>query len=160
MTVPAASESTATVINGETRHTLFVANGNDFVVASAGNNQFYVFAVSDADLARVGATCTAQNISAVPESAKLGHAGCRLGHAGLFGAPQECKKVWVIAQIEIVYALFTLTLKKRLADQYTGVTGNADSFGQTDPGAGYCKAMSCFMLHPFCSVGFLIIRSS
>ena len=55
------------VIDGVTRHTLFVANDNDFVAGVAGHNKFYVFAVSDADLAAVGATYTAQMISSVPE---------------------------------------------------------------------------------------------
>ena len=36
--------------NGQLLHTLFVANDNDFVPASAGQNQFFVFGFSDADL--------------------------------------------------------------------------------------------------------------
>lgn len=46
------------------RHTLWVANDNDFDVAHAGDNQFYVFAI-DADTLP---TFQAQNISAVPEA--------------------------------------------------------------------------------------------
>ncbi len=38
------------VINGIIKHTLWVANDNDFVPADAGTNKFFVFAVSDADL--------------------------------------------------------------------------------------------------------------
>jgi hypothetical protein len=52
------------VINGVTKHTIYVTNDNDFVPATAGPNNFYVFAATDADL---GATFTAQSISAVPE---------------------------------------------------------------------------------------------
>ena len=35
---------------GNTLHTLFIANDNDFDAASAGTNQFYVFGFTDADL--------------------------------------------------------------------------------------------------------------
>ena len=38
------------VINGITKHTLWVANDNDFEPADSGTNKFFVFAVSDADL--------------------------------------------------------------------------------------------------------------
>jgi hypothetical protein len=55
------------VIDGTTMHTLYVANDNDFVPGVAGDNKFYVFAVSDADLAAVGVTYTAQVISPIPE---------------------------------------------------------------------------------------------
>ena len=69
--IPAKIEGLAfgqdVIIDGVTRHTLFVANDNDFVPGVAGHNKFYVFAVSDADLAAVGATYTAQMISPVPE---------------------------------------------------------------------------------------------
>ncbi len=69
--IPAKIEGMAfgedVVIDGVIRHTLFIANDNDFVPSVAGDNKFYVFAVSDADLAAVGATYTAQTISPVPE---------------------------------------------------------------------------------------------
>ncbi|SEL24152.1 FxDxF family PEP-CTERM protein [Nitrosovibrio tenuis] len=69
--VPAKMEGLAfgedVVIDGVIRHTLFFTNDNDFVPGVAGDNKFYVFAVSDADLATVGATYTAQMISPVPE---------------------------------------------------------------------------------------------
>jgi hypothetical protein len=69
--IPAKIEGLAfgqdVVIDGVTMHTLFVANDNDFVPGVAGDNKFYVFAVSDADLANVGAVYTAQSISSVPE---------------------------------------------------------------------------------------------
>ena len=55
------------VINGITEHTLYVANDNDFVPATAGANRFFVFAVSDADL---GATFQQQQIPE-PESLVL-----------------------------------------------------------------------------------------
>jgi hypothetical protein len=69
--IPAKIEGLAfgddVVIDGVTRHTLFITNDNDFVPGVAGDNKFYVFAVSDDDLAAVGATYTAQMISPVPE---------------------------------------------------------------------------------------------
>ncbi|WP_158025681.1 PEP-CTERM sorting domain-containing protein [Rhodoferax antarcticus] len=37
-------------ISGEIKHTLFVSNDNDFVPGVAGDNKFFVFAVSDANL--------------------------------------------------------------------------------------------------------------
>ena len=46
-------------------HTLFVANDNDFI-AGAGDNQFFVFGFTDADLATFGADIVQQQISAVP----------------------------------------------------------------------------------------------
>jgi len=58
--------------NGELLHTLFIANDNDFVQGIAGNNQFFVYGLSDATLAQVGATFTAQSIAEVPEPATLG----------------------------------------------------------------------------------------
>ena len=57
------------VVNGTLLHTLFIANDNDFVQGLAGANQFYVFGISDADLAVVNATYTAQKFVEVPEPA-------------------------------------------------------------------------------------------
>jgi hypothetical protein len=37
-------------VNGAMRHTLFIANDNDFEVEESGTNMFYVFAFTDADL--------------------------------------------------------------------------------------------------------------
>jgi len=51
-------------INGAAFHTLWVTNDNDFVSVVAGASQFFVYAVSDADL---GTTFQAQAIAAVPE---------------------------------------------------------------------------------------------
>jgi hypothetical protein len=69
--IPAKIEGLAfgqdVVIGGVTMHTLFVANDNDFLPGVAGDNKFFVFAVSDADLAKVGAVYTAQSISPIPE---------------------------------------------------------------------------------------------
>ena len=71
--IPAKIEGLAfgedVVVNGTVLHTLFIANDNDFVQASAGPNQFYVFGVSDADLALVNATYMAQQIVEVPAPA-------------------------------------------------------------------------------------------
>jgi hypothetical protein len=38
------------VVNGQTLHTLYLANDNDFVPAVAGTNKFFVFGFTDADL--------------------------------------------------------------------------------------------------------------
>ncbi|MDO9166302.1 MAG: esterase-like activity of phytase family protein [Rhodoferax sp.] len=63
-------------INGETLHTLYVANDNDFVPGVAGNNQFFVFALSDTDL---GATFAQQQI---PEPKSLALVLLGLGAVG------------------------------------------------------------------------------
>ena len=53
------------MLNGASWHTLWVANDNDFSLDTAGTNQFFVFALSDADL---GAIFEPQAIAAaVPE---------------------------------------------------------------------------------------------
>lgn len=54
-------------LNGVFAHTLYVANDNDFVPGVAGDNKFYVFALTDADL---GATFEQQRIPE-PESLSL-----------------------------------------------------------------------------------------
>jgi Esterase-like activity of phytase/PEP-CTERM motif len=51
-------------LNGVSFHTLWITNDNDFVAGVAGPSQFFVYAVSDADL---GTTFQAQAIAAVPE---------------------------------------------------------------------------------------------
>lgn len=55
-------------VNGQLEHTLWVANDNDFVPATAGQNMFYVFGFTDADLAKYGASFTPEQIAAVPEA--------------------------------------------------------------------------------------------
>jgi hypothetical protein len=74
--VPAKIEGLAfgadVVDNGVLMHTLYVANDNDFVPASAGDNKFYVFGISDAELNKAGATYTAQQFQAdVPEPSSI-----------------------------------------------------------------------------------------
>lgn len=50
------------VVNGQTLHTLYLANDNDFVPGVAGGNKFWVFGFSDADLPNY----VAQNLAPVP----------------------------------------------------------------------------------------------
>jgi hypothetical protein len=74
--VPAKIEGLAfgtdVVDNGVLMHTLYVANDNDFVPTSAGDNKFYVFGISDAELSKAGATYSAQQFAAdVPEPASI-----------------------------------------------------------------------------------------
>ena len=38
------------VVGGQTLHTLYMANDNDFVPGTAGPNSFYVFGLTDGDL--------------------------------------------------------------------------------------------------------------
>ena len=52
------------MVNGVLKHTIYVANDNDFVPGSAGANNFYVFAATDAEL---GAIYQPELIAAVPE---------------------------------------------------------------------------------------------
>ena len=74
--VPAKIEGLAfgadVVDNGVLMHTLYVANDNDFVRATAGDNKFYVFGISDADLSKIGATYMTQQFGAeVPEPSSI-----------------------------------------------------------------------------------------
>ncbi|NRR30971.1 esterase-like activity of phytase family protein [Oxalobacteraceae bacterium] len=55
------------MINGVLTHTLYVVNDNDFL-SSAGDNKFFVFSVTDADLAKAGAVYVPQTVSSVPEA--------------------------------------------------------------------------------------------
>lgn len=77
--IPAKMEGAAfgdDVVNGmgQTLHTLWLANDNDFVPGVAGTNKFFVFGFTDADLA--GSVLQTQQIAAVPVP----------GAAGLFGS--------------------------------------------------------------------------
>jgi len=75
--------------NGTLLHTLFIANDNDFVPGTAGQNQFYVFGFTDADLPGF----VAQQLSgAVPEPATWGM--MLFGFAGI-GAMARRRKVTV-----------------------------------------------------------------
>ena len=72
--IPAKLEGLAfgedVVVNGVLTHTLYIANDNDFLgsVGAIDNpNQWFVFGVTDADLANLGASYVPQQIAAVPE---------------------------------------------------------------------------------------------
>lgn len=82
--VPAKIEGMAfgedVTYNGELLHTLFIANDNDFLQNVAGDNQFFVYGLSDATLALAGATFTGQSVVSVPEPATMA-----LLATGLFG---------------------------------------------------------------------------
>jgi hypothetical protein len=74
--IPAKIEGLAfgadVIDDGVVLHTLYVANDNDFVRTSAGDNKFYVFGISDADLAKAGAGFTAQQFTTdVPEPSSI-----------------------------------------------------------------------------------------
>ncbi|RZI85751.1 MAG: esterase-like activity of phytase family protein [Rubrivivax sp.] len=60
------------VDKGVLKHTLYIANDNDFVPDVAGTNKFWVFAFTDAELAAKGLSFTPQSISAVPEPGSMG----------------------------------------------------------------------------------------
>lgn len=69
---------------GVLTHTLYVANDNDFS-ADSGDNKFFVFGVTDADLARIGASYTAQTLSPVPEAPGYGMLLAGMGMICLVG---------------------------------------------------------------------------
>lgn len=81
--VPAKIEGVAfgddIVMNGTSFHKLWITNDNDFVADVAGPNQFFVYAVSDADL---GTTFQAQAIAPVPEPESWALLLCGLGLSG------------------------------------------------------------------------------
>jgi hypothetical protein len=66
---------------GAVYHTLWVTNDNDFVSSVAGPNQYFVYAVSDADL---GNAFESQSIAAVPEPESLALMLAGLGFVGWF----------------------------------------------------------------------------
>ena len=73
------------MVNGVKKHTLYVANDNDFVPNVAGTNKVYVFSFTDQDLARV----QLQNISPVPEPETY---AMLLAGLGLMGAVARRRK--------------------------------------------------------------------
>ncbi|MFL6707390.1 MAG: esterase-like activity of phytase family protein [Massilia sp.] len=68
--IPAKIEGMAfgddVMVDGVLNHTLYIANDNDFLTSS-GNNNFYVFGITDADLKAINATYVQQAIARVPE---------------------------------------------------------------------------------------------
>jgi hypothetical protein len=81
--VPAKIEGVAfgqdVTYDGQTYHTLYVANDNDFLPDTSGQNQFYVFGFQDGDLANF----VPEQFSAVPEPAAW--AMMLMGFLGLGG---------------------------------------------------------------------------
>lgn len=84
--IPAKLEGMAfgeDILEGATRyHTLYVANDNDFLPGTAGDNLFYVFKFTDSDLGRTSGFVN-QQISAVPEPGTLALMGGAFGLLGL-----------------------------------------------------------------------------
>ena len=74
-TIPAKMEGLAfgqdIMVGSTLTHTLWLANDNDFTPAG-GDNKFFVFGVTDADLSRAGATLVPQALAPVPEPQQLG----------------------------------------------------------------------------------------
>ncbi len=85
--VPAKLEGMAfgsdVMIGGTLHHTLYVANDNDFVPGTAGGNNVYVFAFTDADLA--GSVFQNQAVAVVPEPGIWAMLLAGLGVVGLIG---------------------------------------------------------------------------
>jgi hypothetical protein len=89
--IPAKLEGMAfgqdVVVGGVLKHTLYIANDNDFLATdTSGNanpNQWYVFGISDADLLAKGASYTSQTIAAVPEPETWALMLAGLGSMGL-----------------------------------------------------------------------------
>lgn len=83
--IPAKIEGMAFGADVDGYHTLYIANDNDFLSGVAGDNKFYVFRFTDADLLAAGVTggLQAQSISAVPEPASYALVMVALGAMGL-----------------------------------------------------------------------------
>jgi len=84
--VPAKLEGMAfgeEILEGATRyHTLYVANDNDFLPGTAGDNLFYVFKFTDSDLGNTTGFVN-QQVSAVPEPGSLALVAGAIGLLGL-----------------------------------------------------------------------------
>lgn len=72
-------------LNGETLHTLYVSNDNDFLPGAAGPNQFFVFGFTDNDLAGYQA-----QLFSVPEPASW---AMFIGGFGLVGAAMRRRAI-------------------------------------------------------------------
>ena len=73
------------VDGGVTYHTLYLANDNDFVPGTSGDNKFFAFRFTDADLLAKGVSggLQLQSINAVPEPESYALALVALGFLGL-----------------------------------------------------------------------------
>jgi hypothetical protein len=88
--IPAKLEGVAfgqdVMVNGVPTHTLYVGNDNDFIATTKAGmddpNQWFVFGVTDADLAAAGASYVPQSIAAIPEPQSIALMLAGLGVVG------------------------------------------------------------------------------
>ena len=128
--IPAKLEGAAfgedVMVGGQLKHTLYIANDNDFLATSPlgldNPNQWFVFAFDDSDLA--GSVFQNQQLTAVPEPASWA-----LMLAGLAAAASKVRRLRAVssrmpAQLA-AGALLVLAFGARAADQTVPGAGNS-----------------------------------